>query len=67
MPGKSSADRQQPTKKHPPDTLLSNGYFFLSYLFASHLLFLLLDHFLNHISAYRTILSGCQVSVVTVR
>ena len=33
---------------------------------AGHLSFLLLDHFLYHISAYRTILLGGQVSVVTV-
>ena len=35
-------------------------------LFAGHLSFLSLNHFLNHITAYGTVLFGCEVSVVTV-
>ena len=35
-------------------------------LFSCHLLFLLLDHFLYHISTDRSVLFGCQVAVVSV-
>ena len=34
---------------------------------AGHLPFLILDHFPDHLPADRTILSGCQIAVVTVR
>lgn len=44
--------------------LIRQMLFLIHYcLFASHLLFLLLDHLLNHITADRTVLSGSQVSV----
>ena len=36
-------------------------------LFACHLLFLRLDHFLDHIAAYGTVLSRGQIAVVSVR
>ena len=36
-------------------------------LFTCHLFFLLFDHFLDHISAYRSVLLGGKVTVVAVR
>ena len=35
-------------------------------LLTGHLLLLSLNHLLNHITAYRSVLRGCQVSVVSV-
>ena len=39
---------------------------FVSWLFAGHLSLLLFDHFLDHISADRSGLSGSKVTVISV-
>ena len=49
------------------DMMLAFPGLVLALAVAGHLTLLILDHFPNHFSAYGSILSGCQVSVVAVR